>query len=369
MHQREHLKIIISGGGTGGHVFPAIAIADALKKKIKHPDILFVGAKGKIEMEKVPKAGYNIVGLNISGLQRRFTYKNLLIIFRLLSSIIKAGKIIKRFDPDAVIGVGGYASGPVLYVAAKRRIPTIIQEQNSYPGLTNRLLAKKVDKICVAYDSMDKYFPASKIYLTGNPVRHDITNIEKKYNEALVYFGLSSKKKTLLVLGGSQGARTINQSVEANMKLLLDNDIQLIWQTGKLYYKKASDFIKNIDRRDITAVSFIDRMDLAYSVCDMVVSRAGAITVSELCIVQKPVVFIPSPNVADDHQTKNAQALTNHNAALMLEDHNAIEKLGKVILEVIFDEEKKHRLKEKMAGFSIKDATDKIASVIMSSIN
>ncbi len=369
MHQREHLKIIISGGGTGGHVFPAIAIADALKKKINHPEILFVGAKGKIEMEIVPKAGYNIVGLNISGLQRKFTYKNLLLIFRLLSSIIKAGKIIKRFNPDVVIGVGGYASGAVLYVAAKRRIPTIIQEQNSYPGLTNRLLAKKVDKICVAYNGMDKYFPASKIYFTGNPVRQDIINIENKYKEALIYFGLSSKKKTLLVLGGSQGAETINKSIEANLKLLLDNNIQLIWQTGKLYYVKAAGFVKNIDKKGVTVVSFIDRMDLAYSVCDMVISRAGALTVSEICIVQKPAVFIPSPNVAENHQTKNAQTLTNHNAALMLEDHKAVEKLGEVILDVIFDEEKKHRLKEKMAGFSVKDGTERIASVVMSSIN
>ncbi len=368
MHQREYLKVIISGGGTGGHVYPAIAIADALKKKTRHSHILFVGAKGKIEMEKVPKAGYPILGLNIAGLQRRLTYKNLFFIFRLICSIIKARNIVKRFNPDVVIGVGGYASGPVLYVAAKRRIPTVIQEQNSYPGLTNRLLAKKVNKICVAYDKMDEYFPGSKIYLTGNPVRQDIINIENKRNEALIYFGLSAEKKTLLVLGGSQGAATVNQSIKENLELLLGNDIQLIWQTGKLYYNKISDFIKKLNKPGVTAVSFIDRMDLAYNVCDMVVSRAGAITVSEICVVQKPAVFIPSPNVANDHQTKNAMALANHNAALIIKDSQAVEKLGKIVLDMIFDEEKMHRLKEKIAGFAIKDATDKIASVVMSSI-
>ncbi len=370
MHQREHLRVIISGGGTGGHVFPALAIADALKKQVRHAHILFVGAKGRMEMEKVPKAGYHIIGLNISGLQRRLTYKNLFVGFKLISSIVKARKIVKRFKPDVVIGVGGYASGPVLYVAAKQRIPTIIQEQNSYPGLTNRLMAKKVSGICVAYDGMDKYFPKSKIYLTGNPVRKDIIDIENKRGDALKYFGFSDKKKTLLVLGGSLGAKTINLSVKAHLRLIVDNDIQVIWQTGKLYFKEAVDYIeKNIGNKGVVAVSFIDRMDLAYGICDMVVSRSGAISVSEICVLQKPAVFIPSPNVADDHQTKNALALANHKAALIIKDSQAVESLGDVVMEIIFDEEKKHQLKEKIAGFSIKDSDDRIASVVLNLLN
>lgn len=369
MHQREFIKVLISGGGTGGHVFPAIAIADALKKQVQQPQILFVGAKGKMEMEKVPKAGYHILGLNIAGLQRRITYKNLIVVFKLLDSMIRARNIIKRFKPDVVIGVGGYASGPVLYAAAKRHIPTIIQEQNSYPGLTNRLLAKKVSKICVAYDGMDKYFPKSKIYLTGNPVRKDILNIKDKRSEALKYFGISGKKKTLLVLGGSQGARTINQSVKANLKLFIDNDIQVIWQTGKLYFKEANEYAKELNRKEVLVVAFIEKMDLAYSACDMVVSRSGAISVSEISVVQKPAVFIPSPNVAEDHQTKNAQALANHNAAIIVKDSEAREKLGEVVVETILDEDKKHRLKEKIAGFAIKDSADRIASVVLNSLN
>ncbi len=368
MHQLEKLRVIISGGGTGGHVFPAIAIADALKSKVCHAQILFVGAKGKIEMEKVPKAGYHILGLNISGFQRKITYKNLLVIFRLICSMIRARNIVKRFKPDVAIGVGGYASGPILYVAAKRGIPTVIQEQNSYPGITNKLLARKAEKICVAYDGMDKYFPESKIYFTGNPVRNDLIDVSGKSDEAFEFFGLNKKKKVLLVLGGSLGAKTINQSVKASLELFLSNDIQVIWQTGKLFYQEAFDFTKNLEKTGVIVVPFIDRMDLAYGACDMVVSRAGAISVSEICVAQKPAIFIPSPNVAEDHQTKNAKALVNHNGAIMIKDMEAVKNLGQIVLDTIFDEDKKHRLKENIARFSIKDSADRIASVVMSLI-
>ncbi len=368
MHQYEKLRVIISGGGTGGHVFPAIAIADALKKKVQFLQVLFVGAKGKMEMEQVPKAGYHILGLNISGLQRKITYKNLFVIPRLISSMIKAKNIVKRFKPDVVVGVGGYASGPVVHVASKRKIPCVIQEQNSYPGLTNRLLARRADSICVAYDGMDKYFPKSKIYFTGNPVRQDIIDIENKYEEAVKFFGLSDQKKTLLVLGGSLGAKTINKSVMANINLFIDNNIQVIWQTGKLYYPQATKFVNDRAMVGVKILPFIDRMDLAYTVCDMLVSRAGAISVSEICVVQKPAIFIPSPNVAEDHQTKNALALVNHNAALLVKDSQAVEKLGNVVLNNIFDDEKIYRLKEKLTGFTVKDSADRITSVIMSSI-
>ncbi len=370
MLRHNKFKIIISGGGTGGHVFPAIAVADAIKKMVQTPEILFVGAKGKMEMEKVPKAGYQILGLNISGIQRKLTYKNLFVIFKLIGSIRKAKKIIKEFDPDVVVGFGGYASGPTLRVATKKKIPTVIQEQNSFPGLTNRLLAKKVDKICVAYDNMDRFFPKSKIYLTGNPVRKDIANITADKKEAEKYFKLDEDKKTLLILGGSLGAKTINNSVKENIETFLNNGIQIIWQTGKLYFDDIQEYVKTINKKEnIKLFAFIDRMDMAYAACDMVVSRSGAISVSEICITKKPAIFIPSPNVAEDHQTKNAMALVNHKAAIMIKDSEAPEKLGEEVINTIFDDEKTYRLKKKIAEFSVKDSAEKIASVILSLVN
>lgn len=369
MHQHDNIKVIISGGGTGGHVYPAIAIADALKNKVREANILFVGANGRMEMEKVPQAGYPIKGLNISGLQRRFTYKNILTLVRLIGSMIKAKGIIKEFNPDVVVGVGGYASGPIVRAAAKKGIPTVLQEQNSYPGLTNKILAKKASKICVAYDGMDKYFPKSKIFLTGNPVRHDIINNESTQEEALEFFGLDNYKKTLLVIGGSLGAKTINKSIINNLKLLTENNIQVIWQTGKLYYEDVSDHLAKTGVCGVKALPFIDRMDLAYTACNLIVSRAGALSVSEIITVDKPAIFIPSPNVAEDHQTKNAMALVNHNAALIIKDNEAPDKLGNAIIENIFDEEKLHKLQEKLTGFTIKDSADKIAGVILSLIN
>ncbi len=363
-------KVIISGGGTGGHVFPAIAIANALKKKQQDMDILFVGAKGRMEMEKVPAAGYNIEGLWISGLQRRFTLKNLSFPFKVVSSLVKAKKILKQFKPDAAVGVGGYASGPMLHVAAKNKVPTLIQEQNSYPGITNRMLAGKVRKICVAYDGMERFFPKEKIILTGNPVRQDIANIKEKKQDALEHFGLSADKKVLFVTGGSLGARTINESVALCIEKLLENDIQLIWQTGKPYYEKAQKTINSLPKGKISggAFEFIARMDYAYAIADLVVSRAGAISVSELCLAKKAAILIPSPNVAEDHQTKNAMALVNEQAALLIKDSEAREKLGEAVLKLLEDNKKREELGKSISALACPDAADDIANEILSMI-
>jgi len=359
------LRAIIAGGGTGGHVFPAIAIAMALRKKAYNAQILFVGARGRMEMQKVPKAGFHIIGLDIAGLHRRFSWKNLLLPWKIIKSLAGAKAIVKRFKPDIVIGVGGYASGPVLWVAARQNVPVLIQEQNSFPGLTNRMLAKKAGKICVAYEGMDKYFKKEKIYVTGNPVRQDVVFTEGKQDQAFQYFGLSRGKHVLLVMGGSLGARTINESVQAHLGLFAEKGIQLIWQTGKGHYQEALNHTAALPGRQVSVSPFIDRMDYAYAVADLVVSRAGAIAVSEICTVRVPAIFIPSPNVAEDHQTKNAMALVNHQAAILLPDKEAKERLGEEVTSLIFDEEKKHRMKEKMAGMSHPDAADMIAGVAL----
>jgi UDP-N-acetylglucosamine--N-acetylmuramyl-(pentapeptide) pyrophosphoryl-undecaprenol N-acetylglucosamine transferase len=365
--KQSKIKIIISGGGTGGHIFPAIAIANALKNKIADVDILFVGAQGKMEMEKVPAAGYKIVGLWISGFQRRLTIKNLSFPFKLISSLCKAKKIIKEFKPDVAIGVGGFASGPLLKAATRKKIPSLIQEQNSYPGVTNKLLAKHVNKICVAYDGMEKYFPKEKIYVTGNPVRHDITSLEGKRERALEFFNLSGMKKTILVIGGSLGARTINESIAKDVNVFKENNIQLIWQTGKAFYLVAKEKVQD-DSDGIRVFDFITKMDYAYSVADIIISRAGAISISELCMVRKPAILVPSPNVAEDHQTKNAQVLVNHKAAIMIKDVEANEKLVSSAMELIKDEEMQIRLKENIAGMAFSDAADNIAGVVLSLI-
>jgi len=359
-------KIIISGGGTGGHIFPAIAIANALKEKMADVDILFVGAKDKMEMEKVPKAGYPIEGLWISGLQRKLSAKNLAFPFKLISSLRKAGKIIKEFKPDLAIGVGGFASGPTLYKAAKMGIPTMIQEQNSYPGITNIILSKHVDKICVAYDNMEKYFPKEKIYLTGNPVRKDVVNIENKRERALEFFGLSKEKPVVLVVGGSLGARTINEAIEANLKNFADKDIQLIWQTGKNYLPKAEAALLDLNKEGIIAKDFIYEMDLAYAAADIVVSRAGAIAISELSLVRKPIILVPSPFVAEDHQTKNALALVNYNAAILVKDAEQKEKLMPEILKLVESEEERAKLIKNISSLGISNATDAIVGVALS---
>ena len=296
------LKFILSGGGTGGHIYPAIAIANELKKRFPEAEFLFVGAKDKMEMQKVPQAGYAIKGLWIAGLQRKLTLQNALFPIKLLSSLWESRKILKSFKPDVVIGTGGFASGPLLNVANSLNIPTLIQEQNSYPGITNKLLSKKAAKICVAYENLERFFPKEKMILTGNPVRQDLIDVSSKREEAIAFFKLDPKKKTLLVLGGSLGARRINQLIEKELQGLLSQKVQIIWQCGKLYLEDYSKY----NSAQVQVVAFIERMDLVYAAADVVISRAGASSVSELCIVGKPVIFIPSPNVAEDHQTKNA---------------------------------------------------------------
>ncbi len=356
-------KFIISGGGSGGHIFPAIAIANALK--IAYPDckILFIGAQDKMEMEKVPAAGYKIEGLWISGFQRSFSTKNLSFPFKVLSSLRKAKQIIMKFNPDLVIGVGGFASGPTLHQAAKLGIPTLIQEQNSYPGITNIILSKKVDKICVAYDKLEKYFPKEKIFFTGNPIRSEVVNIANKKEKALEFFGLKPNKPVVLVVGGSLGARTINEAIEENLQSFIDNDIQLIWQTGKNYFNQADKAVLKLGNDSIRATRFITKMDLAYAAADIVVSRAGAIAISELCVVKKPTILVPSPFVAEDHQTKNASALVNYNAAILVKDSEQKEKLMSEILALNKNKEEQAKLVHNIAALGVKDATGAIISV------
>ena len=361
----QSLKVIISGGGTGGHIFPAIAIADAIKRKVPGADILFVGAKGKMEMERVPKAGYKIEGLWISGIQRSLTLKNLAFPLKLISSMTKARSIVRMFKPDVAVGVGGYASGPLLKVASMKNIPSLIQEQNSFPGITNRLLASKVSKVCVAYDGMDRWFPEDKIVMTGNPVREQVVQLEGKKPEACTFFGLKAEKPTLLVVGGSLGARTINQSIEKNLDLFKEKGYQLIWQTGKLYGDKANEAVKGMDYEGIKTFQFIDRMDLAYAIADVVVSRAGAMSVSEICLAEKPAILIPSPNVAEDHQTKNAKALADRDAAILVADKDAEEELGNVMKDLLDDPDKQAALSVNAGNMAHRNAAEKIADEVL----
>jgi len=359
------LNIIISGGGTGGHVFPAIAIADALKNLEPQANILFVGATGKMEMEKAPAAGYPIKGIPVRGFQRRLSLSLISFPFRLIISLIKSRSIIRRFKPGVVVGVGGYASGPLLKVAVNSGIPAVIQEQNSYPGVTNKLLAGKAERICVAYENMEKYFPKDKILLYGNPVRKDILNTETKKQEAAAYFNLDTKHKTLLVTGGSLGARTINESIHKYLQLFIDNGLQVIWQCGKNYFPEAAGLIPEVESKGIRIMEFISRMDLAYAIADLVVSRAGALSLSELCIVGKPAVLIPSPNVAEDHQTHNAMALVKNKAAIMIRDSEAREKLGKTIIEIINDNVVLLKLSENIKKMAYTDAAERIAKEVL----
>jgi UDP-N-acetylglucosamine--N-acetylmuramyl-(pentapeptide) pyrophosphoryl-undecaprenol N-acetylglucosamine transferase len=363
------LKIIVSGGGTGGHIFPAIAIANAIKALRPDTEFLFVGAEGKMEMEKVPAAGYKIEGLWISGFQRKLTLSNLAFPFKLISSLLKAKKILKTFNADAAIGTGGFASGPMLQVAANKGIVTLIQEQNSYPGITNKILSKKVDKICVAYNGMEKYFPKDKIILTGNPVRQDILSLEGKRERGIEFFGLDSNKKTILVIGGSLGARTINESIATCIQSFADANIQLIWQTGKGYFETAKAATASFNEKGIKAFDFIQKMDYAYAVADVVISRAGASSISELCLVKKPCILIPSPNVAEDHQTKNAMALVTYNAALLIKDIEAKEKLKEAVLNLMQDETQCIKLSENIGRLAFKNSATVIANEILSLIN
>ena len=357
---KQSVNILLSGGGTGGHIYPAIAIANELKQRNPNTNFLFVGANDRMEMEKVPQAGYKIKGLNISGLQRSLTIKNLTFPFKLIQSLYRAKNILKTFQPNIVIGTGGFASGPTLYAANKKNIPSLIQEQNSYPGITNKLLAKKAQKICVAYDNLESYFPKDKIIKTGNPVRQDLLEINAKREEALNYYKLDKNKRTIVILGGSLGSRVINQTVEKNLKTILNNNVQIIWQTGKLYFE---DYKKYGDKEYVQVLDFVQRMDLLYAAADIIISRAGAGSISELCIVGKPVIFIPSPNVAEDHQTKNALAITQKEAALMIKENDLINFMD--LLEgLIKSEAKQNLLKKNIKKMALPNATSQIVDEI-----
>ncbi len=358
-------KYIISGGGTGGHIFPAIAIADALRADDPSAEILFVGANGRMEMERVPKAGYEIIGLDIMGIQRRLTLKNLKVPFMLMKSLANARKIIKDFSPDIAIGVGGYASGPLLRVASALGVPTLIQEQNSYPGITNKLLAKKAASICVAYEKMDRFFPSEKVKLTGNPVRSEVVRIANKREEGLTYFNLDPSKKTLLIIGGSLGAKSINDAlIELHPEISDVLGFQILWQTGKRYFERVEESVQASEKDKVHITRFIDRMDLAYAAADIIISRAGALSISELCLVAKPTILIPSPNVSEDHQTKNAMALVERDAAILIRD-NAIEaSLIEELLKFKEDGSRMTSLSKNIKLLGRADAPDQIVKEI-----
>ncbi len=359
-------KIILSGGGTGGHIYPAIAIANELKARFPKSEFLFVGAKDKMEMQKVPQAGYKITGLWIAGIQRRLTFKNLLFPFKLLVSLLKSTLIINAFKPDVVIGTGGFASGPLLQVATMKGVPTLIQEQNSFPGITNKLLSKKVNKVCVAYKGLEQFFPKEKLILTGNPVRQDLLDLEQKLAEAQTFFNLDPNKKTLLVLGGSLGARRMNQLIESQLDYLEALGIQLVWQCGKLYME---DYNKYNSNKGVQVHAFLNRMDLAYAAADVVISRAGASSVSELCVVGKPVIFIPSPNVSEDHQTKNGMAISEKNAALLISEKDLESNFETQFSELIASESQQKKLSTNIKKLALKQATQTIADEIEKLLN
>lgn len=362
-------RVIISGGGTGGHIFPAVAIANALKIIEPMTEILFVGASGRMEMEKIPAAGYQIIGLDIQGMQRKSVIKNLLLPYKLIKSVIKARSIIKQFKPDVAVGVGGYASGPLLYAAGQMQIPYLIQEQNSYAGITNKRLGKKAECICVAFNGMDQFFPASKLMLTGNPIRRNSVNITDKRVLASQTFGLSEDKKTVLVTGGSLGAGTLNNSMSAGLDKFTKAGIQLIWQTGNYYYQSVLKQLDGKEHAGIKVYEFLNRMDLAYAMADLVISRAGAGTIAELCVVQKPVILVPSPNVAEDHQTKNAMALVQHKAAVLISDGVAERSLVDTALELVNDTVKCAELAQNLGKMALPDADLVIAREVLKIAN
>ena len=354
-------KFIISGGGTGGHIYPAVAIANELKAQFPDATFLFVGAKDKMEMQKVPQAGYKIEGLWIAGLQRKITVQNAMFPIKLASSLLKSFFILKRFKPDVVIGTGGFASGAVLKVASMLGIPTVIQEQNSYPGITNKLLAKKANSICVAYENLERFFPKEKLHFTGNPVRQDLMEVASKKEEAIAHFKLDASKKTLLILGGSLGARRINQLIEKELDFLLQLDFQIIWQCGKHYLNEYS---KYNETENVQVTAFIDRMDLVYAAADIVISRSGASSVSELCIVGKPTIFIPSPNVSEDHQTKNAKAIVERGAAILIKESNLDDEFKIVFEAIVKDQGKLQNLTENIKKLAKPNATKAIVEEI-----
>ena len=358
-------RVIISGGGTGGHIFPAVAIANALKKVAPETEILFVGAKGRMEMEKVPAAGYKIIGLDIQGFQRKSLVKNLLLPYKMIMSLIRSRNIIKNFKPDVAVGVGGYASGPLLFTASLMNIPYLIQEQNSYAGITNKKLGKNAKKVCVAFDGMEKFFPAERILLTGNPIRKDTVDIAGKREAAFEFFGLSPLKKTILVTGGSLGAGTLNKSMLAGIDRIVAEDVQLIWQTGKHYYQTIREQLAGNDHENIKVLEFLQRMDLAYAAADVIISRAGAGTIAELYVIKKPVILVPSPNVAEDHQTKNAMALVKNDAALLVKDTEAEQNLVDTALQLLNDEKKCELLSGNISKMALPDADEVIAREVL----
>lgn len=364
MRTHKPYRLIISGGGTGGHIFPAIAIANEFRERHPDAEILFVGAAGRMEMTRVPEAGYKIIGLWISGLQRSLKFSNLMFPVKLIASYFKARTIVKDFAPHAVIGTGGYASGPMMMAATSKRIPALIQEQNSFAGLVNKQVADKVSKVCVAYDGMEKFFPKEKIVLTGNPVRKDILVIDGKRNKALTQFGLETGRKTLLIIGGSLGAKTINESILDGIQKLIDAQVQVIWQTGKGYYKDYQAQLTRYDLKKIKVFDFLKEMDLAYAAADVVISRSGAIAVSELCIARKSCILVPSPNVAEDHQTKNAMALVNKQAAQLVADKDAHTTLVDEALKLLFDEQRASALSLNISKLARPNATNEIVDEI-----
>lgn len=361
----EKLKVILSGGGTGGHIYPAVATAEALTRRLgaEGVEILFVGAEGKMEMEKVPALGYNIVGLPVAGLQRRLTLRNLAVPFKVVASILKARRLLRSFRPDVAIGFGGYASGPILKAAQKAGIPTVIQEQNSFAGVTNKLLAKRAAKICVAYDGMERFFPAEKIIHTGNPLRGSFGGAVD-HAAALAHFGLEEGKPVVLVVGGSLGSRTLNEMVKANLdRIVSEGKVQLIWQNGKYYDSEMATFCAQRSLTGVWRGAFIDRMDYAYEAATVVVSRSGACSVSELCLVGKPTVFVPSPNVAEDHQTHNAMALVSKGAAEIVKDSEAVERGFAVVEALVGDSARLASLATNIKALAIADSADRVAEV------
>ena len=366
----DKLKVILSGGGTGGHIYPAVAVAEALKRRLGDGvELLFVGAEGKMEMEKVPALGYRIEGLPVVGLQRRLTLRNLQVPFKVAESLRKARRVIREFGADVVVGFGGYASAPVLWSAQRMGIPTLIQEQNSYAGVTNRILASRAKRICVAYEGMERFFPKDRIVMTGNPLRgrlleqHDPAVLKA---EGLTYFGLTADKPIVLVVGGSLGTRTLNNMMKANVdRITSEGKVQVIWQTGKFYEREMTEFMQSRSSEGIWRGAFIDRMDLAYAVADVVVGRSGAGTVSELCLVGKPAIFVPSPNVAEDHQTKNAMALVRKDAALLVPDSQAVTALFPVVDQLLADPVRMQRMAANIKALGIADSADRIVDELL----
>lgn len=358
-------RIIISGGGTGGHIFPAISIANALRRMRPDCEILFVGATGRMEMEKVPAAGYKIVGLNISGIQRGSIVKNLGLPFKVLGSVQKALQLIRDFKPDVVVGVGGYASGPILFAASLKNIPYLIQEQNSYAGITNKWLGKKAAKVCVAFDNMEQFFPPYSLLKTGNPVRKDVVNILNKHHHGAEMLKLDPLKRTILVTGGSLGAGTLNKSIEKHLPEIIAADVQVVWQTGKFYYKGIIERLGLDYHPNVRILEFLNKMDMAYAAADLIISRAGAGTIAELCLIKKPVILVPSPNVAEDHQTKNAMALVEKQAALLINDRSAEDTLVSEALLLLNDEDRMEKLAENIGKMGLPDADDLIALEVL----